>query len=214
MSDPFIDQLRPLGIEKYAGRLTRIASDATQVVLGNGQMQKGLLRDEGGEMLIGDIDGAAGRLSSDGDFVLDILRKLGEDRLDELVTRANVTDKAALQAFRDRAQRNKGILPTLEIGLGGVAEKLSRDRTGLTSEFEKLKIGTTGPDTSTLVPGVLLPTGPMMTMSNSMGCTGAYLAIGGGAGLMVGGIILEDSAMFGFGAVALGIGIGAAAYFC
>ena len=154
------------------------------------------------------------RLSSDGDFVLDILRKLGEDRLDELVTRANVTDKAALQAFRDRAQRNKGILPTLEIGLGGVAEKLSRDRTGLTSEFEKLKIGTTGPDTSTLVPGVLLPTGPMMTMSNSMGCTGAYLAIGGGAGLMVGGIILEDSAMFGFGAVALGIGIGAAAYFC
>ena len=53
-----------------------------------------------------------------------------------------------------------------------------------------------------------------MTMCNSMGCTGAYLAIGGGAGLMVGGIILEDSAMFGFGAVALGIGIGAAAYFC
>ena len=124
MSDPFIDQLRPLGLEKHAGRLTRIASDATQVVFGNGQMQKGLLRDEGGEMLIGDIDGAAGRLSSDGDFVLDILRKLGEDRLDELVTRANVTDKAALQAFRDRAQRNKGILPTLEIGLGGVAEKL------------------------------------------------------------------------------------------
>ena len=214
MSDPFIEQLRPLGLEKYAGRLTRVTNDAMQVVLGNGQMQKGLLRDEGGEMLISDVDGAAGRLSGDGDFVLDILRKLGEDRVDELVARANVTDKAALQAFRDRAKRNKGILPTLEIGLGGVAERLSRDRTGLKSEFEKLKIGTTGPDTSTLVPGALLPTGPMMTMSNSMGCTGAYLAIGGGAGLMVGGIILEDSAMFGFGAVALGIGIGAAAYFC
>ena len=54
----------------------------------------------------------------------------------------------------------------------------------------------------------------MMTMSNSMGCTGAYLAIGGGAGLMVGGMVLEDGAMFGFGAAALGIGIGAAAYFC
>jgi hypothetical protein len=214
MPDPFIEQLRPLGLEKYAGRLTRVTNDAMQVVLGNGQMQKGLLRDEGGELLISDIDSAAGRLSGDGDFVLDILRKLGEDRVDELVARANVTDKAALQAFRDRAKRNKGILPTLEIGLGGVAEKLSRDRTGLKSEFEKLRVGTTDPDTSTLVPGALLPTGPMMTMSNSMGCTGAYLAIGGGAGLMVGGIILEDSAMFGFGAVALGIGIGAAAYFC
>ena len=82
---------------------------------------------------------------------------------------------------------------------------------GLKSEFEKLKIS---PDTSTLAAGGVLPTGPMMTMSNSMGCTGAYLAIGGGAGLMVGGIVLEDSAMFGFGAAALGIGIGADAYFC
>ena len=28
MSDPFIEQLRPLGLEKYAGRLTRVTNDA------------------------------------------------------------------------------------------------------------------------------------------------------------------------------------------
>jgi hypothetical protein len=214
MTDAFIEQLRPLGFEKYASRLTRIVGNATQVVVGGNQVRKGLAPDETGVVIVGDMDSAAARLSDDGTFVIDRLRELGEAGLEAMVDRANITDRAALQAFRDRAKRNKAILPTLEIGLGGVAEKLSRDRMGLKSEFEKLKISTTSPDTSTLAAGAVLPTGPMMTMSNSMGCTGAYLAIGGGAGLMVGGMVLEDGAMFGFGAAALGIGIGAAAYFC
>jgi len=41
MADPLIEQLRPLGLEKYAGRLTRIVSDAMQVAVGAGQIQKG-----------------------------------------------------------------------------------------------------------------------------------------------------------------------------
>ena len=46
MADPLIEQLRPLGLEKYAGRLTRIVSDSMQVAVGAGQIQKGLMRDE------------------------------------------------------------------------------------------------------------------------------------------------------------------------
>ena len=72
MADPLIEQLRPLGLEKYAGRLTRIVSDAMQVAVGAGQIQKGLMRDEASEMLVTDMDSAAGRLSSDGDVVLDV----------------------------------------------------------------------------------------------------------------------------------------------
>jgi hypothetical protein len=54
----------------------------------------------------------------------------------------------------------------------------------------------------------------MTIMSDSMGCLGAELAIGGGAGLMVVGMIMEDGGMFTLGAVALGIGIAAARAFC
>ena len=162
MTDAFIEQLRPLGFEKYASRLTRIVGNATQVVVGGNQVRKGLAPDETGAVIVGDMDSAAARLSDDGTFVIDRLRELGEAGLEAMVDRANITDRAALQAFRDRAKRNKGILPTLEIGLGGVAEKLSRDRMGLKSEFEKLKISTTSPDTSTLAAGAVLPTGPMM----------------------------------------------------
>ena len=113
MADPLIEQLRPLGLEKYAGRLTRIVSDAMQVSVGGGQIQKGLIRDDVGEMLVTDIDSAAGRLSTDGDIVLDVLRKIGEGRVDELMARANVTDQAALQIFRDRATKDGGVLPML-----------------------------------------------------------------------------------------------------
>jgi hypothetical protein len=70
MADPLIEQLRPLGLEKYAGRLTRIVSDAMQIAVGAGQIQKGLMRDEASDMLVSEMDGAAGRLSSDGDLVL------------------------------------------------------------------------------------------------------------------------------------------------
>ena len=40
-------------------------------------------------------------------------RKLGEQRAEELVARANVTDQAALQVFRDRASKDGGVLPML-----------------------------------------------------------------------------------------------------
>jgi len=69
MADPLIEQLRPLGLEKYAGRLTRIVSDSMQVAVGAGQIQKGLMRDEASDMLVNQMDGAAGRLSGDGDLV-------------------------------------------------------------------------------------------------------------------------------------------------
>ena len=55
---------------------------------------------------------AAGRLSTDSDVVLST-RKLGEQRAEELVARANVTDQAALQVFRDRASKDGGVLPML-----------------------------------------------------------------------------------------------------
>ena len=210
MADPLLEQLRTLGLEKYAGRLTRIVSDAMQVSVGGGQIQKGLIRDDVGEMLVTDIDSAAGRLSTDGDIVLDVLRKIGEGRVDELMARANVTDQAALQIFRDRATKDGGVLPMLNRDLGGIGEKLTATRRGFKTEFEKLPI-IAGPKVA-IAPG--LPTGPMMTLSNNMGCTGAKFAIGGGAGLMAVGMVLEDGGMFTMGAAALGIGIGAAAYFC
>ena len=50
-----------------------------------------------------------------------------------------------------------------------------------------------------------IPTGPMTIMSADYGCIGAELAIGGGAVLMVGGVILKDGAMFTAGAAFLGI---------
>src|SRR5439155_23448830 len=120
----------------------------------------------------------------------------GEAGLEAAVARAYVSDPAALQSFRDRTRRDGGILPMLEIHLGGFDGKLTGARSGLKSDFEKI------------------PTGPMTIMSAGYGCLGAELAIGGGAGLMVAGMLTEDGAMFGFGAVALGIGIGAAAAFC
>lgn len=212
MADPLIEQLRPLGLEKYAGRLTRIVSDAMQVSVGGGQIQKGLIRDEAGEMLVTDIDSAAGRLSTDGDVVLDVLRKIGEGRVDELMARANVTDQAALQIVRDRATKEGGFLPMLNRDLGGIGEKLTATRKGFKVEFEKLTVVTLDPGAKVVTPG--LPTGPMMTLSNNMGCTGAKFAIGGGAGLMAVGMVMEDGGMFTMGAAALGIGIGAAAYFC
>src|SRR6476660_4351219 len=135
MADALIEQLRPLGFGKYASRLTRIVGNATQVVVGGNQVRKGLAPDETGAVIVEDMDSAAARLSDDGTFVIDRLRELGEAGLEAMVDRANITDRAALQVFRDRAKRNKGILPTLEIGLGA-AEKLSRDRMGLKSEFE------------------------------------------------------------------------------
>ena len=210
MADPLLEQLRTLGLKKYAVRLTRIVSDAMQVSVGGGQIQKGLIRDDVGEMLVTDIDGAASRLSTDGDVVLDVLRKIGEGRVDELMARANVTDQAALQIFRDRATKDGGVLPMLNRDLGGIGEKLTATRRGFKTEFEKLPI-IAGPKVA-IAPG--LPTGPMMTLSNNMGCTGAKFAIGGGAGLMAVGMVLEDGGMFTMGAAALGIGIGAAAYFC
>jgi hypothetical protein len=164
MADALVEQLRPLGFEKYASRLTRIVGDAMQVVVGGDQVRKNLMPGDVGEMLK-DMDGAVARVSGDGPFVVDRLRELGEAGLKAMIERANIADQAALRAFRDRVTRNKGILPTLEVGLGGLTDKLSRDRTGLKSEFEKLKIGTI-PNSSTLATGVVLPTGPMMTMSN------------------------------------------------
>ena len=214
MADPLIEQLRPLGLEKYAGRLTRIVSDAMQVAVGAGQIQKGLMRDEASDMLVSEMDGAAGRLSSDGDLVLSVVRELGEDRLDALVARANVPDQAALQVFRDRARRDGGILTMLKRDLAGIDEKLTVTRMGFKTEFEKLPNISTLPTDSKAATTPLLPTGPMMTLSNSMGCTGAKLAIGGGAGMMAVGMVMEDGGMFTMGAAALGIGIGAAAYFC
>jgi hypothetical protein len=214
MADPLIEQLRPLGLEKYAGRLTRIVSDAMQVVLDQGPLQKGMMQDEAGEMLVNDLDAASARLSGEGGFVLDIVRKLGEPGLEAVLARANVADQAALQVFRDRAKRDGGILPMLEVDLGGFDDKLVVARSGLKAQFEKLKVSPKLPEGTTLATGVVLPTGPMMIMSNSMGCTGAKLAIGGGAGLMVAGMIMEDGGMFTMGAAALGIGIGAASYFC
>ena len=214
MADPLIEQLRPLGLEKYAGRLTRIVSDAMQVAVGAGQIQKGLMRDEASDMLVNEMDGAAGRLSSDGDLVLSVVRELGEDRLDALVARANVPDQAALQVFRDRARRDGGVLTMLKRDLSGIDEKLTVTRMGFKTEFEKLPSISTLPTGSKAATTPLLPTGPMMTLSNSMGCTGAKLAIGGGAGLMAVGMVMEDGGMFTMGAAALGIGIGAAAYFC
>jgi hypothetical protein len=212
MADPLLEQLRPLGLEKYAGRLTRIVSDAMQVAVGGGQLQKGLIRDDVGEMLFTDIDSAAGRLSTDGEVVLDVLRKLGEQRAGELVARANVTDQFALQIFRDRASKDGGVLPMLTHDLSGIGEKLTATRKGFKVEFEKLPVVTLDPGAKVVTSG--LPTGPMMTLSNNMGCTGAKFAIGGGAGLMAVGMVLEDGGMFTMGAAALGIGIGAAAYFC
>jgi hypothetical protein len=212
MADPLIERLRPLGLEKYAGRLTRIVSDAMQVAVSGSQIQKGLIRDEAGEMLVTDIDSAAGRLSTDSEVVLDVLRKLGEQRAEELVARANVTDQAALQVFRDRATKDGGVLPMLNRDLGGISEKLTATRKGFKGEFEKLRVVTLDPGAKVVTSG--LPTGPMMTFSNSMGCTGAKFAIGGGMGMMAVGMVMEDGGMFTMGAAALGIGIGAAAYFC
>ena len=40
MADPLIEQLRPLGLEKYAGRLTRIVSDAMQVAVEQARCRK------------------------------------------------------------------------------------------------------------------------------------------------------------------------------
>lgn len=214
MADPLIEQLRPLGLEKYAGRLTRIVSDAMQVAVGAGQIQKGFMRDEASGMLVSEMDGAAGRLSSDGDLVLSVVRELGEDRLDALVARANVPDQAALQVFRDRARQDGGVLPMLNRDLAGIDEKLTVTRTGFKREFVKLSSTATLPAGSETATTPLLPTGPMMTLSNNMGCTGAKLAIGGGAGLMAVGMVMEDGGMFTMGAAALGIGIGAASYFC
>jgi hypothetical protein len=56
-----------------------------------------------------------------------------------------------------------------------------------------------------------IPTGPMTIMSADYGCIGAELAC---AGLMVGGVILKDSAMFTAGAAFPGIKMAAAAAFC
>ena len=214
MADPLIEQLRPLGLEKYAGRLTRIVSDAMQVAVGTGQLQKGLMRDEASDMLVNELDGAAGRLSNDGDLVFSVIRELGEDRLDALVARANVPDQAALQVFRDRARQDGGVLPMLKRDLAGIDEKLTATRMGFKREFEKLSSISKLSAGSVAATTPLLPTGPMMTLSNNMGCTGAKLAIGGGAGLMAVGMVMEDGGMFTMGAAALGIGIGAAAYFC
>lgn len=212
MADPLTEQLRPLGLEKYAGRLTRIVSDAMQVAVGGGQVQKGLIRDEIGKMLVTDMDSAAGRLSTDGDVVLDVLRKLGEQRAEELVARANVSDQSALQVFRDRTAKDGGVLPMLNRDLGGIGEKLTATRNGFKVEFDKLPVVPLAPGAEVVTTG--LPTGPMMTLSNNMGCTGAKFAIGGGMGLMAVGMVMEDGSMFTMGAAALGIGIGAAAYFC
>jgi hypothetical protein len=102
----------------------------------------------------------------------------------------------------------------LKRDLTGIDEKLTVTRMGFKTEFEKLPSISTLPTGSKAATTPLLPTGPMMTLSNSMGCTGAKLAIGGGAGLMAVGMVMEDGGMFTMGAAALGIGIGAAAYFC
>ena len=79
-------------------------------------------------------------------------------------------------------------------------EKLTVTRMGFKAEFEKLSSISTLPDRLQGRDGApLLPTGPMMTLSNSMGCTGAKLAIGGGAGLMAVGMVMEDGGMFDHG---------------
>ena len=51
MTDAFIEQLRPLGFEKYASRLTRIVGNATQVVVGGDQVRRGLAPDETGAVI-------------------------------------------------------------------------------------------------------------------------------------------------------------------
>ena len=60
------------------------------------------MRDEASEMLVNDLDGPR-RLSSDGDFVLDIVRELGETASMRCGTR-QCADQAALQVFHDRAR--------------------------------------------------------------------------------------------------------------
>jgi len=210
MGDDLIDRLRPLGLEQHASRLTRIVSDAMQIIVNQGPLRQGYA----GDVWIDDMDGAASRLSGEGDFVLDLARKLGEPGLEAMVAQAKVSDQAALQAFRDRARRDGGILPLLEIHLDGFETKLDTTRTGLKSEFGKHKIDPLLKSGPKLATGPKLPTGPMTIMSDSMGCLGAELAIGGGAGLMVVGMVMEDGGMFTFGAVALGIGIAAAGAFC
>ena len=52
MTDAFIEQLRPLGFEKYASRLTRIVGNATQVVVGGDQVRRGLAPDETGAVIV------------------------------------------------------------------------------------------------------------------------------------------------------------------
>ena len=42
-----------------------------------------------------------------------------------MLARANVTDQAALQVFRDRARQDGGVLPMLKRDLGGINEKLT-----------------------------------------------------------------------------------------
>ena len=75
MADPLIEQLRPLGLEKYAGRLTRIVSDAMQV-----------RRRPATRRVFSDVQARRGPP-------------------DDLLARANVSDQAALQVFRDRARK-------------------------------------------------------------------------------------------------------------
>jgi hypothetical protein len=70
----------------------------------------------------------------------------------------------------------------LEMQLCGAGDKLNAARAKVKSDFDKI------------------PTGPMTIMSADYGCIGAKLAMGGGAGLMVGGMIMKDGAMFTAGA--------------
>ena len=51
-----------------------------------------------------------------------VVQGLGEDRLDALLARANVSDQAALQVFRDRARQDGGVLPMLKRDLTGIDE--------------------------------------------------------------------------------------------
>ena len=93
-------------------------------------------------MLVNQMDGAAGRLSGDGDLVFSVVQGLGEDRLDALLARANVSDQAALQVFRDRARQDGGVLPMLKRDLTGIDEKLTVTRMGFKTEFGLPSIST------------------------------------------------------------------------
>ena len=151
MAEDTFEKFRSLGMEKHAGRLARICSDATQIIVGDGLLRTDVSRDDAGRAVITDLDNAAERVTDDGAFVLDRVREIGEAGLQAALERAYVPDPAALESFRASARRYGGILRMLEMQLGGAGDKLNVARSKMKSDFDNL------------------PTGPMTIMSADYG---------------------------------------------